>query len=333
MKLAQIATTLGARLENGSPDLEISGVAGIHEAGPGQLTFVANPKMRGEARTTKASAVIVSMSFPSFPPPSCGARIPISPSREPSSFFGNRHDTSRRASDGSVAPSATVGEGAHVGPYVVVDQDVEIGRNAMLLAHVVIYRGATLAMTSSPMRTQWCGKGVGSAIMFSCRMVSSLALMALASPRTIPGTGTRSCNRNRWSSRTTSRFRPTLAWIGPAWTRPILVAAPRSIIWCRSATDHALGNTLFWLRKWGWRASTEVGDHVILTGQVGVVGHCTVGDGAVVTPQSGVAGDIEAGAIVSGAPAVDHKLWLKYSAVLPRLPEIARAVRAKAPKE
>jgi UDP-3-O-[3-hydroxymyristoyl] glucosamine N-acyltransferase len=72
---------------------------------------------------------------------------------------------------------------------------------------------------------------------------------------------------------------------------------------------------------------------VILTGQVGVVGHCTVGDGAVVTPQSGVAGDIEAGAIVSGAPAVDHKLWLKYSAVLPRLPEIARAVRAKAPKE
>jgi hypothetical protein len=32
---------------------------------------------------------------------------------------------------------------------------------------------------------------------------------------------------------------------------------------------------------------------------------------------------------VSGAPAVDHKLWLKYSAILPRLPEIARAVRGK----
>jgi UDP-3-O-[3-hydroxymyristoyl] glucosamine N-acyltransferase len=69
---------------------------------------------------------------------------------------------------------------------------------------------------------------------------------------------------------------------------------------------------------------------VILTGQVGVVGHCKIGDGAIVTPQSGVAGDIEAGAIVSGAPAVDHKLWLKYSAVLPRLPEIARAVRKAA---
>ena len=54
---------------------------------------------------------------------------------------------------------------------------------------------------------------------------------------------------------------------------------------------------------------------MILSGQVGVVGHCKVGDGAIVTPQSGVAGDIPAGAIVSGAPAVNHRLWLKYSAV------------------
>jgi hypothetical protein len=32
--------------------------------------------------------------------------------------------------------------------------------------------------------------------------------------------------------------------------------------------------------------------------------------------------------VVSGAPAVDHKLWLKYSAILPKLPELVRAVRA-----
>ncbi len=67
MKLAQIAIALGARLENGSPDLEITGVAGIKEAGPGQLTFVANPKYAGEARTTKASAVIVAEEFPAVP--------------------------------------------------------------------------------------------------------------------------------------------------------------------------------------------------------------------------------------------------------------------------
>jgi UDP-3-O-[3-hydroxymyristoyl] glucosamine N-acyltransferase len=79
----------------------------------------------------------------------------------------------------------------------------------------------------------------------------------------------------------------------------------------------------------GLAGSTEIGDRVILTGQVGVVGHCKVGDDAIVTPQSGVSGSVEAGAIVSGAPAVDHKAWLKYSAILPKLPEIARMLRRK----
>ena len=77
----------------------------------------------------------------------------------------------------------------------------------------------------------------------------------------------------------------------------------------------------------GLAGSTEIGNRVILTGQVGVVGHCKVGENAIVTPQSGVANDIAAGALVSGSPAVDHRAWLKYSAILPRLPEIARAVR------
>jgi UDP-3-O-[3-hydroxymyristoyl] glucosamine N-acyltransferase len=83
----------------------------------------------------------------------------------------------------------------------------------------------------------------------------------------------------------------------------------------------------------GLAGSTEIGNRVILTGQVGVVGHCKVGDDAIVTPQSGVAGDIPARALVSGAPAVDHRAWLKYSAILPRLPELVRAVRANKSKE
>jgi UDP-3-O-[3-hydroxymyristoyl] glucosamine N-acyltransferase len=78
----------------------------------------------------------------------------------------------------------------------------------------------------------------------------------------------------------------------------------------------------------GLGGSTEIGNRVILTGQVGVVGHCKIGEAAIVTPQSGVANDVPAGALVSGAPAVDHKLWLKYSALLPKLPEMARILRA-----
>jgi UDP-3-O-[3-hydroxymyristoyl] glucosamine N-acyltransferase len=79
----------------------------------------------------------------------------------------------------------------------------------------------------------------------------------------------------------------------------------------------------------GLAGSTEIGKHVILAGQVGVAGHCRVGDGVVVTAQSGTHGDIEPGAMVSGSPAFDHKVWLRSMALLPRLPELARALRSK----
>jgi len=44
MKLSAIAAALDARLENGSPETEITGLNGIDQAGPGELSFVSNPK-------------------------------------------------------------------------------------------------------------------------------------------------------------------------------------------------------------------------------------------------------------------------------------------------
>jgi UDP-3-O-[3-hydroxymyristoyl] glucosamine N-acyltransferase len=83
----------------------------------------------------------------------------------------------------------------------------------------------------------------------------------------------------------------------------------------------------------GLAGSTEIGRNVILAGQVGVAGHCKIGDGVIVTAQSGTHGDIPAGAMVSGSPAFDHKQWLRSVTAFTRLPELARAVRAKDAKE
>src|SRR5437870_12677253 len=76
MKLSAIAAALGAHLENGSPDTEITGVAGIETALPGQLTFISNPKYAAAARTTKASAVIVAKAFPAILPAILRSRTP-----------------------------------------------------------------------------------------------------------------------------------------------------------------------------------------------------------------------------------------------------------------
>ena len=328
MKLSQIANKLGARLENGPPDLEITGVAGIKEAGPGQLTFVANPKYAGAARTTRASAVIVSEEFPAISAALLRSKNPyltfahaLELFHQPPRYQPGVHPTA------VVHPSAKIGAGAHIGPYVVIDEEVTIGRNAVLLAHVVIYRGAKIgddffAHAHAVVRED-CQLGdrvllqngvVIGADGFGFAKDDSGHWYKIAQPEPVIVEDDVEVQANSCIDRASvERTR-----IGRGTKIDNLVQVGHG----SRVGEHSLLAS-----QVGLAGSTDVGNHVILTGQVGVVGHCKIGDGAIVTPQSGVAGDIEAGAIVSGAPAVDHKLWLKYSAVLPRLPEIARAIR------
>ena len=142
MKLSAIASALDVRLENGSPDTEITGLNGIELAGPGELTFVSNSKYSAAARTTRASAVIVGEDFPAIAAAMLRAKDPYLTFARALELF---HQPVRYApgvhATAVVHASARIGASAHVGPYVVVDEDVEIGDNAVLLAHVVIYRG------------------------------------------------------------------------------------------------------------------------------------------------------------------------------------------------
>jgi UDP-3-O-[3-hydroxymyristoyl] glucosamine N-acyltransferase len=329
MKLSEIASALNARLENGSPETEISGVAGIREASPGELTFVANPKYAAAAKATKASAVIVDEEFPAISTAMLRSKNPyltfahalelFSP---PARYPAGIHPTA------VVHASAKIAAGAHIGPYVVIDENVELGSGAVLLAHVVIYREAKIGNNFFAHAHAVVREG--------CRL-GDRVLLQNGVVVGADGFGFAKDESGRW-----------FKIVQPA---PVIIEDDVEIQ-ANSCIDRAsventrigrgtkidnlvqvghgsrIGQDSLLASQVGLAGSTEVGNQVILTGQVGVVGHCKIGDGAIVTPQSGVAGDIEAGAIVSGAPAVDHKLWLKYSAILSRLPEIARAVRA-----
>src|SRR5438105_3510903 len=145
MKLSAIASALGARLENGSPDIEINGLNGIEQAGPGELTFVSNPKYAAAARSTKASAVIVGEDSPAIPAAMLRAKDPYLTFARALELF---HQPVRYApgvhATAVMAASARIGANSHIGPYVVIAENVEIGDNAVLLAHVVIYRGVKI---------------------------------------------------------------------------------------------------------------------------------------------------------------------------------------------
>ena len=77
----------------------------------------------------------------------------------------------------------------------------------------------------------------------------------------------------------------------------------------------------------GIAGGARIGHGVILAGQVGVANRAVVGDRVMASSKAGIHNDVDAGAVVSGYPAIPHRLWLRCSAVFSKLPELARTVR------
>ncbi|MBW2066353.1 MAG: UDP-3-O-(3-hydroxymyristoyl)glucosamine N-acyltransferase, partial [Deltaproteobacteria bacterium] len=73
--------------------------------------------------------------------------------------------------------------------------------------------------------------------------------------------------------------------------------------------------------------SVTVGKEVVIGGQVAISDHVTIGDRAMIGSQSGVPKSIPNGSVVSGTPAVPHRLWLRSSSLIARLPELSERLR------
>ncbi len=74
----------------------------------------------------------------------------------------------------------------------------------------------------------------------------------------------------------------------------------------------------------GISGSVSIGKNVILAGQAGIAGHLTIGDNAIVGPKAGVGKSVSDGEVVSGAPEMPHKLWLRVQRIIPMLPALKK---------
>lgn len=329
MKLSEIAARLGARLEG--ENTEIDAVAGIEEAGPGQLTFVANPRYAAAARSTRASAVIVTGEFPPLSIPTLRCANPylafaraLEMFYQPPQYPVGVHPTA------VLHASARIGAGASIGAYVVVDQEVEIGDGCVLLPHVVIYRGARIG--------RHFFAHAHAVVREYCRLGDNVVLQNGAVIGS-DGFGFAQDAEGSWRK---------IVQSGPAVLEDDVEVQANACVDRASVGESRIGrgskidnlvqvghgssvgqNTLLCAQV-GLAGSTRVGNRVILAGQVGVAGHCQLGDGVIATAQSGIPNDVAAGATVSGYPAIENRQWLRCVAVFNRLPELARSLRAAA---
>jgi UDP-3-O-[3-hydroxymyristoyl] glucosamine N-acyltransferase len=333
MKLAEIAKRLGCQLE-GDATVDIHGVAGIEQAEPGQLTFVSNPRYQQATRTTRASAVLIAKEVAiernAGLPPLAALR-----SSNPYLDFARAlelfYQTPRYAPGihptAVIAPTARIGSGSHVGPYCFVDDGAEIGRDAVLHSSVAIYRHARIGDNFFAHAHAVVREG--------CRIGHRVVLQ---NGVVIGGDGFGFAKQadGRWYK----MLQSGIAVLGD----DVEVQANSCVDRATVGETHVsrgvklddlvlvghggtIGEDTLLCGQVGLAGTTTIGRSCILGGQAGCSGHLTVGDGSMLTPQSGTGNDIPPGTLYSGAPAVEHRQWLKNSAALNYLPELLGTVR------
>ena len=323
-----MAERLGCRLE-GDGTLDIARVATLEEAGPGDVTFLANPKYAQVAQLTRASAVI--LGDDAAPVPCAMLRTPqpykafaealVALGRDARPPIGV-HPSAVVASDASLGPAVSVG------PLVVVGSGAVIGARTVLHPHVVVGPGAQVgddcvlhARVSIRDRTR-----IGDRVVIQDgAVIGSDGFGFVTDPsgvhHKIPQQNIVVVEDDVEIGANTTIDRPAVGEtrIGAGTKIDNLVMIAHGV---------KVGRRTLLAAQVGVAGSTKIGDGVVLAGQVGVAGHVTLGDGVRATAQTGIPNDVEAGALISGYPAIDNRDWLRASAVFRHLPDLRRQVKA-----
>ena len=326
MKLRDIAAQLECRLE-GDGDVDIRQIAPIETAGPGDLTFFANPKYAAELRVTRASAVILGDT--TEPAPCAMLRTPhpyLAFARAVEMFAEqwrpapgvHRHafveDGAHVAPDASIGPFAAVAAGAAIGARTIVHPHVTIGRDARIGADCVIHAGVSVRERVR----------IGDRVVLQDGAVIGsdgfgFARTPQGTHRKIPQVGGVVIEDDVEIGANTTIDRPALGE-----TR--IAAGSKIDNLVQVAHGVTVGRNSLLAAQVGIAGSTTLEDGVTLAGQVGVSGHLTLGKGVVATAQTGIPNSVEAGTLVSGYPAIPNREWLKASAVFRKLPEMRKAI-------
>ena len=332
MKLHELAQRLGCRLE-GEPQTAIHGVAGIEQAGPGEVTFLANRRYAPNLKTTRASAVFVEdgveVERESAQPMLAMLRTPnpyLAFAKAIEIFYGAPKYAPGIHPTAVIAKDATIGNRAHIGPYCFVDESVVIGEDAVLHSFVTIYRGARIGANffahAHAIVREFCHIGDrvilqngvvigGDGLGFAKNTDGTWYKMAQAGPAVLEDDV--EVQANACIDRAT--VGETRIGRGTKIDDLVLVGHASKV-----------GPNSMLCGQVGLAGSTRIGANCILAGQVGTAGHLTVGDGTMITAQSGVPNDVPERALYSGYPAVENREWLRMMAALRRLPELQKRV-------
>lgn len=335
--LSDLAARIGAVLEG--PDSEVHGMAPVEDAGPGQVTFLSNPKYAARARETGAAAVITKEPIP-------GAACAFLLARNPYHAFAMAlelfHPPERPAAGVSpmanVHPGASLGRDVSIGAFAVVEDGAVLGDRVALYPGAYVGKNVRIGEDTLvyPRVTMYAGVRIGCRVILHAGCVIGSDGFGFAPSaegyKKIPQVGTVEIDDDVEIGANTTIDRAVMGVtrIGPGTKLDNLIQVGHNVTVGRDSVIAAQA---------GISGSCRVGNRVMIGGQVGLAGHLDIGDGAMLGAKTGVAQSIDTAESTawSGIPAMPHKVWLRMALLLPSLPELFRRVRrlerAKTPQE
>jgi UDP-3-O-[3-hydroxymyristoyl] glucosamine N-acyltransferase len=329
MKLSELARLTDARIDETDADFEVDGAAGLDDAAPGQVTFLANPRYTPRLETTRASAIFVGEEV--------AVREGLVPLRARDPYLAYtralRLFHPEPEFEPFIHPSAVIDPTARLHEEVFIGACAVIGRECVLGARVRIHANATLYDNVSVGADSVIHAGV------SLREGTQVGERVIIHNNVVVGSdgfGYAKDEEGRWL-KIPQPGRVVLeddVEIG-AGTTIDRASVGETRIRRGAKIDNlvqighscTVGEDSLLCAQVGLAGSSHIGRRVILAGQAGVAGHVTIGDDVVITAKSATSHNVEAGKMISGIPAFDNREWLRATAAFRRLGEMQRTIR------
>jgi len=323
--LADIADMIEGELK-GDPGKIISGAAPIEVASLDDITFAGDAKFLKKAKNINAGAVIVPKNFES----ESGNTIRVeNPQLAFATLLTIFYPPSKKKYDLNsniyIGKQFSSGTDTTIGSFAVIQDNVTLGERVIIHPNVVIADDVVIGddVTIYPNVT----------VLERCRIGSRVIIHA-GTVIGSDGFGFAPDGKKYYkilqrgfvqidddveigAGNTIDRATFGKTWIQKGVKTDNLVHIAHNV---------TVGENTVIVAQAGIAGSVKIGKHVVLAGQSAVAGHLEIGDDVIVGGRGGVSKSIPSGQIVSGAPEMPHRLWLKVQRIIPRLPELKKKI-------
>lgn len=324
-KLSELAAQLGLTLKG--EDKDVSGVATLEEAGPDDISFLANPKYIPQLAATKAGAVVihpdhsaeVDTALVSPDPYRDFSRIMYLFARPQGSFSGISpqafvHSDARLGQGCTVYPFCYIGPRARLADNVTLFPGCYVGEDAGIGAGTVLYPNVSVM----------AGTKIGEKCIIHAGVVLGADGFGFvptpAGIEKIPQVGIVRIGNNVEIGANTAIDRASLG-------ETVVEDGCKIDNLVQLGHNVRVGRHTMLVSQTGIAGSTRVGERVVMAGQAGIGGHLHIGDGAVIGPKSGIGQDVAAGQTVMGMPPMDGRQYLRYVVTAPKLMDMVKKIK------